>query len=1673
MKFKLCFLTLLVIGLVLGLSADAFATKAVTVSYDSTKNPADGGVTIEAGATGITATTLTYTNTGTETVTVDSLRFEFGGVYAAAGDANYSLYLDDDNDGILTLGDTVIKTVGLVPVTTTKVAVNVTNFTIAKGAVADVIIVVDFAAGIVATNTIIVGATSAAPYTDAQGVTYTNAAAPNDPDPAGNVPTITAEAAGAGTLDMTELSTQVVADTDVPNHTWRVAVVGGTFTPSDATAKVLTAIGLEAGAGNLLTGDLSGIIDSVFVFLDNGETTGSIDAADTPLLQTINQWGGAANATIYLTGGLLVTAGTDIIVGVSLNGSEPTGNVVDVDIDKDATWVNGVVGATEPVAGPVGANGVAGGEGDQTLVAMTMTASTKDFVGHSYNASRPNGYLDAVLLEFTVSAEVDSINDSSIDPADFVITVGNTNATRDATDAFANTSFVPTYQGDTINDEKVYIKFAEKVFPTDTPDGQTADAAVVLDYTVTTKRIVSDDGEYGVADITIDPVPDGAAPAPISITTGDTDGNGKLDLISIQFSEEIDAANSSGEGDSDPSPIVVKNHDEVNAADALTTGADEWDIGYLGDPPALTLNTLMHIVIDPSEDKYDKYNTGDSPAVSFAGGAGVLADAAGNDVVVWAAAHLNVLDGADPTMVKISTKDANVDGHLDALDLTFSEDVTITKESDFLADLKFAGGFETNYSFTSGIEGSGTSTLTVPVTPREEYDSGVRPLIKYGTSKKKLEDDAGNLLAGIDIIIPVAKQSDVIAPDALKKVWLKDCIKPVVAEAKTVDGYAAPGDPANPPNGKIDAYKLTFSEEMEATVANYNRIKVAGNLVTQNATVILGNTVWVKFTEVENGYNTDAKPEITYTIGLALYDTLITDANAGSSDKEDENWYKNSSGEFLASIASGTVIEKDGAAPLIADAKTRDIGYGLWISDDVPKAANAQVDAIEIYFSEPVDTTEVQYDDIINENVDTDLIDEFSFYYNNYTVGDTLVHFASDMRSAIIPVVELDKSPDTSLADFNDELVYTAAGDAKLKDKAGMAVPNSAQSDTPPDIVESDGAPPVPIAAETIDNNHDGFLDGVRFIFSEEPVIGEDDSTLALDSVLMETVKKGNAIDLSSASISAPTATSIQFVGISEMKPENWDTSKLPKAYIGDGSGIKDSAKNEVFATADSVETTDTAAPVLAKAVGQKAEKTILVTFSEKVTDDTGVLLDLGDILYVNIFDEVNPTSIVEITSDKIEDDEHVPSDGWSLTTDKVLTEDRLAYDKIRVVAGLIKDTADNFAIVDTLAIVDPLAPTLSKAETMDVNGDGRIDNIRLTFSENIKDVNIKGYKAPVDTTVAWTSNTGDRWTVTGSAGDYFILGVNFTCSDDAAALATQEQRDATRIYPGKDVYNVDDKANDNIIYLAIREGDVADTDVRPALSMVGNVLDIGTGVGDFSGNAAASISEVTIKDKVGPVIMSAVMTSQTLMTVIMSEELNDDFDDDYPVRVASEVFEWLIGTEKVHNEQNIVKFKEPKDGTVTLEVLEIAKLSIGMPSTIAFKDFGVIQDDNDGVANADSADVKVDVTPPTGEVEPEVAEDALPDAYALSKNYPNPFNPTTTIEYAIPADGAGRVELVIYNINAQKVRTLVDETKEAGYYHVVWDGRSDTGELVSSGIYLYRIVSGNFIKIEKMTFMK
>jgi len=93
-----------------------------------------------------------------------------------------------------------------------------------------------------------------------------------------------------------------------------------------------------------------------------------------------------------------------------------------------------------------------------------------------------------------------------------------------------------------------------------------------------------------------------------------------------------------------------------------------------------------------------------------------------------------------------------------------------------------------------------------------------------------------------------------------------------------------------------------------------------------------------------------------------------------------------------------------------------------------------------------------------------------------------------------------------------------------------------------------------------------------------------------------------------------------------------------------------------------------------------------------------------------------------------------------------------------------------------------------------------------------------------------------------------------------------------------------------------------------------------------------------------------------------------------------------------------------------------------------------------------------------------------LPGEFALEQNFPNPFNPTTTINYTVPA---GDVTLEVFNVLGQKVKTLVHKVLTAGNYEEVWDGTNDAGKLVSSGVYLYKIKSKAGVKVKKMMFQK
>jgi hypothetical protein len=104
-------------------------------------------------------------------------------------------------------------------------------------------------------------------------------------------------------------------------------------------------------------------------------------------------------------------------------------------------------------------------------------------------------------------------------------------------------------------------------------------------------------------------------------------------------------------------------------------------------------------------------------------------------------------------------------------------------------------------------------------------------------------------------------------------------------------------------------------------------------------------------------------------------------------------------------------------------------------------------------------------------------------------------------------------------------------------------------------------------------------------------------------------------------------------------------------------------------------------------------------------------------------------------------------------------------------------------------------------------------------------------------------------------------------------------------------------------------------------------------------------------------------------------------------------------------------------------------------------------------------------------DVKDEEQGSAIPDKFELKQNYPNPFNPVTQISFSLPK--AANVKLEIYNLLGQKVATLFDGQLPAGNHQIIWDGKNLKGELVSSGIYFYRLQAGDFMNVKKMILVK
>ena len=94
-----------------------------------------------------------------------------------------------------------------------------------------------------------------------------------------------------------------------------------------------------------------------------------------------------------------------------------------------------------------------------------------------------------------------------------------------------------------------------------------------------------------------------------------------------------------------------------------------------------------------------------------------------------------------------------------------------------------------------------------------------------------------------------------------------------------------------------------------------------------------------------------------------------------------------------------------------------------------------------------------------------------------------------------------------------------------------------------------------------------------------------------------------------------------------------------------------------------------------------------------------------------------------------------------------------------------------------------------------------------------------------------------------------------------------------------------------------------------------------------------------------------------------------------------------------------------------------------------------------------------------------------VPDQFYLFQNHPNPFNPTTTVEYGIPV--TGHVQLVIYDVLGRHIKTLVDGQHATGHFQATWDGTDEHNLPIAAGVYFCRMEAGEFVKVIKLAFVK
>jgi hypothetical protein len=164
-------------------------------------------------------------------------------------------------------------------------------------------------------------------------------------------------------------------------------------------------------------------------------------------------------------------------------------------------------------------------------------------------------------------------------------------------------------------------------------------------------------------------------------------------------------------------------------------------------------------------------------------------------------------------------------------------------------------------------------------------------------------------------------------------------------------------------------------------------------------------------------------------------------------------------------------------------------------------------------------------------------------------------------------------------------------------------------------------------------------------------------------------------------------------------------------------------------------------------------------------------------------------------------------------------------------------------------------------------------------------------------------------------------------------------------------------------------------------------------------------------------------------------------------------------------------------NGTSTAQFVPLADIADYIDSLNQVAGTGVVLSLNwtvyasDGVNETEASNGPLSVTFDAGWVLGVDEEMGIPDVFALQQNYPNPFNPVTTIRFDVPQES--HVQMDVYNILGQRIRTLVNGTMQPGFHSVSWNGTNDMGKPLASGMYIYQIKAEGFVDVKKLVLMK